>query len=256
MNKKKSSTIKVISTGNRTSFQLNPTTLIDAGSLMETLNEESAFINKIFLTHSHLDHIVDIAFMLDDYFELREETLEIIGLRHTIDAIKRNFLNDIIWPDFSNIKLLNSEKMAVKYTIVIPGETYTLSTHEKIELFSTDHTVESCGYIYKVDKKAILVASDTYSLDSIIKVIEENSNVKSVVLECSFPNYMQNIAKESKHLTPNLLFKQLKNCKRNDFKLFINHVKPTYEKIIAQEIEQNRADREIYFIKNREILYF
>ena len=254
--KKNSASIKVLSTGNRTSFQLNETTLIDAGSVVNVLKEKAAFIKKVYLTHSHLDHIVDIAFMLDDYFELRKDTLEIIGLEETIKAIKTNFLNDTIWPDFSKIKLLNSNQMTIKYKIIKPKDREVLSENETIEVFITDHTVKSCGYIYRYEHKSIIIATDTYSLNEIIKIIELRTNIQNVVLECSFPNSMQKVAKDSKHLTPELLFRQLKSCKRDDFQLYINHVKPTYRKIIKDEIEQYRGEREVFLIKEKEILHF
>ena len=57
------------------------------------------------MTHSNLDHIIDIAYILDKYFNLRKKPLNIIGLPETIKAIKENFLNDTIWPDFSKIPL-------------------------------------------------------------------------------------------------------------------------------------------------------
>ena len=55
--------------GGSSAFLLNPYTLIDGGNLLEPLQEKNADICTIWLTHSHLDHIVDIAYILDNYYE-------------------------------------------------------------------------------------------------------------------------------------------------------------------------------------------
>jgi len=248
--------IAVLSSGSRTAFQLNETTLIDAGSVTEAIDESCASITEIWLTHSHLDHIVDIAFMLDDYFELRKESLTIVALPKTIKALQENFLNDTIWPDFSKIPLFNSNEMVVKYREISENRVYRLSSNETIEAFLTDHTIDSCGYIYTYKDKSIVIATDTYSLENIVHLLQKRETLKDLILECSFPNSMQNIAEVSKHLTPELLFRQLDNCTRDDFRLHINHIKPSYREKIMQEIEENRGEREVFFIKNKEILYF
>ncbi|MDH5465566.1 MAG: diguanylate cyclase, partial [Thiovulaceae bacterium] len=60
-----------------TSFALNETNVIDAGNILKGLTAKCADIETIWLTHSHLDHIADIAFMLDFYFEKRKKPLRI-----------------------------------------------------------------------------------------------------------------------------------------------------------------------------------
>jgi len=237
-------------------FLLNETTVIDAGNLLDPLNAASADIENIWLTHSHLDHIVDIAYILDNYFGLRKKTLNIMGLPETIEALKKNFLNDVIWPDFRKINLLNSDLPAVKYTEITTGEKYTIAEGEYIEAFETDHTVASCGYIYTKHNKSFMITADTFSLDNAIKILNKEKEIKSLIVECSFPNALEQLAKDSKHLTPNLLFKQLKNLKRKDIHLYINHIKPSFIKKITDEIAQNRGCWMPKLVKDEEILYF
>jgi glyoxylase-like metal-dependent hydrolase (beta-lactamase superfamily II) len=56
-----------------TSFMLNPTTVIDAGNLLNSLAADSLHVEHIYLTHSHLDHISDIAYIIDNYFTQRKK---------------------------------------------------------------------------------------------------------------------------------------------------------------------------------------
>ena len=239
-----------------TSFLLNNKNVIDAGNLLETLDTSSADIEYIWLTHSHLDHIVDIAYILDNYFGLRKKTLHIMALPQTIKAVKENFLNDIIWPDFTKIKLLNSQKIAVQYIEIELGKSYSIAENEYIEAFETDHTIASCGYIYTKKGKAVMITADTCSLDTPLSILNERKEINSLVVECSFPNHLEDLAIESKHLTPKLLFTQLEKLKRKDISLYINHIKPSFIKKITDEIAQNRGEWDPKILKDKEIIYF
>jgi ribonuclease BN (tRNA processing enzyme) len=238
------------------SFLLNNLNVIDAGNLLNTLEEKSIEIENVWLTHSHLDHIEDIAYILDNYFHIRKKTLNIIGLPETIQAIQEHYLNDTIWPDFSKIKLNNSLEYAVTYTIVNLTQEYKIDSEKTIRAFQTDHTVESCGYIYKENESSILITADTYSLESMLDEINKDKTIKTIVVECSFPSEMEILAKESKHLTPKLLFKMLKPIENAGINLYINHIKPSYLNIIIKEIEQYRGVWQPKILKDEDFLIF
>ena len=237
-------------------FYLNSKNVIDAGNLLEPLGEETVKIENIWLSHSHLDHISDIAYMIDNYYSLRTKTLNIIALPETIAVIKNNFLNNSIWPDFSTIPMNHSNEMSVSYQEIELGKEYQIGENEYIESFTTDHTVPSCGYIYRKENKSILITADTYSLDNIINIIDERKDITSIVIECSFPSNMKNLAKISKHLTAELLFNQLENLKRDDIKLYINHIKPIFLQKINEELKEYRGSLELKILKDGEILNF
>ena len=237
-------------------FYLNEKNVIDAGNLLEPLGEAAVKIENIWITHSHLDHIADIAYILDNYYSLRDKPLNIIALPQTIKAIKENFLNNIIWPDFSVIPMHYSKDMTVTYTEIELGIEYKIGENEFIEAFKTDHSVPSCGYIYKKNDKGILITADTHSIDNIIEILDEREYIKSMIIECSFPSNMETLAKVSKHLTPKLLFKKLKVLKREDVKLYINHIKPEFIKKITYEIEEYRGIKEPVILKDGEFVKF
>ena len=248
--------IKVLEGDGRSSFLLNKSIVVDGGSLLATLEEKSIEIENIWLTHSHLDHIVDIAYIIDNYYTLRKKQLHIFALPQTIKALKENFLNDTIWPDFSKIELYEGDEKVVKYHEIEIGKIYPLSKNETIEAYATDHTIPSCGYIYKYKERAIAISSDTYSLKNIQQIMDVRKDINSLIVECSFSNNMKELAIKSKHLTAELLFKQLNCFQRDDFQLYINHIKPTYYKKIIEEIEQKRGALKVKILKNKEILHF
>jgi len=237
-------------------FYLNDKNVIDAGNLLIPLGEESAYIENIWITHSHLDHIADIAYIIDNYFSLRSKTLNIMALPETIDAIRKYFLNDYIWPDFSIIPMHNSTEMTIKYVEIEVGVEYKIGENEFIEAFDTDHTVASCGYIYKKNSHAILITADTYALDNTISILETREDIKAMVIECSFPSSMPKLAKESKHLTPKILFEMLKELKRDNLDLYINHIKPSFIDKISHEIEEYRGKWSPKILKDGDFIDF
>ncbi len=239
------------------SLYLNEKNIIDAGNLLEPLQNLSIEVENIWLTHSHLDHIMDIAYILDNYFSLRTKTLNVIALPETIKIIKENFLNDSIWPDFSTIPMQNSDKMVLKYTEIQISHKYTIGNNEHIRAFKTDHTVDSCGYIYTKEDRSVLITADTYSLESMIEELEKDKSITAIVVECSFPSRMKELAIKSKHLTPELIFKQLARLqRREDIRLYINHIKPLFLSEIKNEIEAMRGKWKPIILKDGDFINF
>ena len=87
--------------GRATSYLVDETLLIDAGSVAEGLDISSqAKINHILISHAHLDHIKDLAFLCDNCFGIRERPFEVYCNSYVHKAILKHIFNDVIWPDF------------------------------------------------------------------------------------------------------------------------------------------------------------
>jgi hypothetical protein len=65
---------------------------------------------------------------------------------------------------------------------------------------------------------------------------------------------MKVLAKNSKHLTPKLLFKGLKSLKRSDINLYINHIKPSYLLEIYEDIEKRKGEWNPIILKDGDII--
>jgi len=237
------------------SFLINEKNVIDAGNILRDLGEKSVMLERVWVTHSHLDHIVDLAFILDEYFEKRTKTLKIMALKETIEALKTHVFNNTIWPDFSKIPSSSGE-MALSYEELKLDTTYSLGEGKQIQAFIGDHTVASVGYIVSEGSKAILLASDTYALDHVLNLVEEDSSISTLVIECSFPSSMSELARVSKHLTPVLLFEGIKPLEDRRLKLYINHIKPSYKKEIIREIEIHKGKWNVSILEEGETINF
>ena len=236
-------------------FLINESNVIDAGNLLRSLDKDSARIDTIWLTHSHLDHIVDIAYILDSYFTLRTKPLKIMGLPATIEAIQKHFLNDVIWPDFSKIPLPNTDKMSVVYEDIEMNRVYTINETSSIEAIKTVHTVDSCGYIIRKNSSAVLITADTYKNSDLCRAIKKYPEISALVLECSFPSSMNALALESLHMTPSLVEEEI-SCIDREVKLYFNHLKPAFIEQIKKEISSKPLLKDAIILDDGDMIYF
>lgn len=218
-----------------TSLQLSKEVVLDAGNILEGLGNGIKNINHVFISHSHLDHINDIGFLIDATFELREETLKVYGRKDNLKDIQEHILNWSIWPDFTKINLITNNIPAVELVEIELGEVIEVDGC-KIKAIENNHTPSSNGYVIEKDDSAILFTSDTYCCDTIWEEVNSNKKITAIIIDVSFPSRMAQLAYDSKHLTPALLEDELKKLTRDDISVYINHIKPSYKVELIKEI--------------------
>ena len=87
-----------------TSFLVDSDILIDAGTGVGDLTlAELSQVDHIFITHSHLDHVASIPFVVDTVGGMRARPITVYATRATIEIMKNHLFNWAIWPDFSEI---------------------------------------------------------------------------------------------------------------------------------------------------------
>lgn len=227
-----------VNNGHTTCIQVTKNTLIDAGNIMESLGENAVHINAIFFSHSHLDHIIDSAFLIDNFFVNRTTPLRLYGLNETLDALKKHLFNNVIWPDFSAIHLPGSDIPALEFIPIHPNERYEIEMGVVLTPISINHSVPTCGYIIEHAESALLFTSDTFKNDQLWDILNQHRKIKALVIDVSFPNRLKKIAAQSKHLTPHFLEEELQKLHRDDLRIYVNHLKPFYYDEILLELEQ------------------
>ena len=220
-------------TYNPTSIQLNDRIIIDAGNIM-SLGEEAKKIDFIFLTHSHLDHICDIPFLIDNFFSLRKTPIFVFGLEETLMDLKKYIFNNQIWPDFNQIDLLNNQFKAIMFMEIDDDEDKIID-NIKIRAIKSNHTVPTIGYIINEET---YFSGDTYKNPILIEELQNNKNIKNLIIDVSFPSYLEELAKVSKHLTPTSLKEVLNEIGREDLNVYIYHLKPQFEKDLIKELSE------------------
>lgn len=224
---------------NTTSFQIFKDIVVDAGNILNALGNDALFINHIFLTHSHADHITDLPFIIETFFEKRETPLTIYALKETIDILKKHSFNNVIWPDFTKIKLIKSDSFSLILKPIKLNETIQIHDYS-IKAIDANHITGSCGFVITKNHQSFIISGDTYVNQTICEEINTNETIKSLIIECSFPDKLSELAKTTKHMTPSLISDLLKNIKRKELSVFFYHLKPTFKKELLKDIKKHK----------------
>ena len=221
---------------NTTCIQVSKNTLIDAGNIIQGLGEDAQYINNIFLSHSHLDHIIDSAFLIDNFFAKRETPLKIYALPQTLESLQKHLFNWEIWPDFSTINLIKTKIPSIEFIPIEFYKEYTIEDNITLTPIPSVHTVPTCGYVIKSPEGSIVFSGDTFQNPDLWNLINTNKDIKALLIDVSFPNKQFQVAVDSKHLTAKFLKEDMAFLKRDDLLLYINHIKPFYKKEIVKEL--------------------
>jgi len=219
-----------------TCVQVSNHCVIDAGNLINTFGDNILSVEHIFLTHSHLDHIIDIPFLADLFVAQKSSPLKIYGLKTTLDDLRHFVFNHRIWPNFVEIDLIGYPGKTIELIEIEPDISYPIDG-VSLTPFKTDHTDGSCGYLIEKEGNGILFTADTYRCPRIWELLDQNPHIHSLVVEISFPSDFNELALDSKHLTPALLESELTSCTRTDFILYTMHLKTLYAPAIIHELQ-------------------
>jgi len=223
-------------TSSTVSFQVNKSILVDAGNVISRFEEETVGIEHIFITHPHFDHIIELPFLIENDFVERVNPLNIYGLPHTIKTLKDHIFNNSVWPDFSKIPLLQNGKPSIVFKEFQYGETIQID-EVTIKSVKVNHVIPTVGFVITKGDEAVLISGDTYTSEDIWKEINENTKIKTLLIEVSFHSALEQLARDSKHLTPKLLDSELNKLTRDDIEIHIYHIKDTSFKIIQEELK-------------------
>jgi cAMP phosphodiesterase len=240
-----------------TSFLLDHDVLIDAGTGVGELSlTELSMVDHIFVTHSHLDHIACIPFLVDSVGFMREKPLTIYASEETLDILRQHIFNWKIWPDFSEIP--NSLHPYMRYQSVALGETITLG-RRKITPIPANHVVPAVGYQLDSGNASLVFSGDTTSNAELWNVVNKIENLRYIIIETAFSNSEKELAVLSKHLCPTLLAAELVKLKRNA-EIFITHLKPGELELTMQEAEEAvrevRPDLQTKMLLNNQVFEF
>ena len=86
-----------------TSYLINEELLIDAGSIASGVSiKDQLKVENILISHAHLDHISELAYLCDNCFGLKKKPFMVYSNKVVKEAILCHILNDTIWRDFLN----------------------------------------------------------------------------------------------------------------------------------------------------------
>ena len=220
---------------NLTNFVVDDFLALDAGCLTSVLHlEEQYRITHVLISHSHMDHITSLPFLVDNLFGTRESGLQIWGGEHVIKCLKDHVFNNVIWPDFSTIPFRG--KPSISFHPIESRDRFKIGALT-ITPIPVNHIVPTFAFYIEDATSGFLFTSDTSSTEEIWMKMNHEKKLKAIIVDCSFPNSMHDLAVTSGHMTPKLLAMDLKKLKKK-CQIFVYHAKPSFETEINNELAE------------------
>lgn len=255
-----------------TCFLIDERITIDAGAVCRSLAlEEQVKIDHMLISHSHMDHVKDLALLADQVIGRRKQPVMLHCGPETAETLQSSYFNNYLWPDFTKIPTVQAPVM--RLCVHEPGDAFFLPAagaaiveekpekpngkkkkaaskgngHSKpraleegeyeVRYVPVTHPVESMAMIIRGASGSILYTSDTGPTTKLWQEANRTGDLRGMFVELSFPNHMQALADVAGHFTPQTLDVEMKKVeRREDIPLFIYHLKPTFYEVTKNEL--------------------
>jgi ribonuclease BN (tRNA processing enzyme) len=236
-----------------TAFLVDHDTLIDAGTGVGDLSvTELSQIDHIFVTHSHMDHVACIPFIVDTVGWMRDRPITLHATNETLDILKAHLFNWKLWPDFTQIP--DPQRPVMRYEVITTGDAVALNGR-RITPLPANHVVPAVGFHLDSGRSSLVFTGDTTTNDELWPVLNRIGNLKYLIIETALSDRERDLAAASKHLCPSLLAAELAKLKHTP-QVFITHLKPRESELIMQEVAVSVKERRPQMLQANQVFEF
>jgi ribonuclease BN (tRNA processing enzyme) len=218
----------------QTSFLIDDSVALDAGALTDSLTlVEQARVRAILVTHSHMDHVASLPFLVENVFGRAEGPIEIVAPVEVVNSLQTHLFNNDLWPDFTRIP--NHLLPTVSFRVVEVGSPFRVNGLT-VTAVPVHHVVPTTGYLVGDAGSTVVFSGDTGPTNGIWEAAHRAANLKAIFVECSFPDSMRKIAEISKHFTPASLVEEMAKFPA-EVPVYLYHMKPPTLAALVKEVE-------------------
>jgi len=216
-----------------TAFLVDKTLLVDAGTgVGNLLPQEMSKIDSILLTHSHLDHISHLPFLLNTLIGTCHPTIQVYALKETLEALQDHIFNNIIWPDFTQLPSIATP--SVKLNAIEVGQTISIGDKQVVVL-PAFHSVPSVGYWVVNDQAAFAFSGDCSENDVFWETLNNLPPVDMLIVDNQYTDEEKAISALAKHYYPVSLAKDLQKLTYQP-PVYISHLPTVNADAVITEI--------------------
>ncbi len=233
-----------------TSMLLDDDVLIDAGTGVGDLSVAALTrIDHIFVTHSHMDHVTSIPFLVDTVGWMRDKPITLYATRETLAILHEHLFNWKLWPDFAQIP--DPSRPVLRYQAIEVGTPVRLGNRE-ITALPANHVVPAVGYRVDSGNASLVFSGDTTTNDALWEYVNAMDNLRYLVIETALSDRERALAIASKHLCPSLLADELAKMTCSP-EVYITHLKPREADLIMEEIAARVGERRPQMLRNNQV---
>ncbi len=217
-----------------TTFLLDQQLLIDAGTGVELLTPEQMLaIRDVVITHAHLDHIAGLPLMLATIYDRHQHPVDVYGHPDVIEALKNHIFNWTIWPDYT---CLPEQRPILRLHSIREGEKLSLQG-KTLQALPAAHPTPTLGYYVSDGRHGFAFSGDSGCNDALWPLL---NRIKPdlLIVDVSFTDEVDELARLSGHLTPSQLRQQLTRFQHRDTRILITHLKPGFEDAIIEHCQR------------------
>lgn len=237
-----------------TSMLLDDDVLIDAGTGVGNLSlQQLAQIDHIFVTHSHLDHVDSIPFLLDTVGFQRNRPVTPYAIQDTLDILSAHLFNWKLWPD--SRKIPDPQSPILDFSPVRIGETVVLDGGRRITPLPANHVVPAVGYLLDSGHDSLVFTGDTTTNPPFCDFVNKINNLKFLIIESALSDDERELAIASKHLCPGLLADELVRLQLEPA-IYVTHFKLREAELIMEQIVARVPQRRARMLEQNQLFEF
>ncbi|MFA9441242.1 MBL fold metallo-hydrolase [Uliginosibacterium sp. sgz301328] len=219
-----------------TALLVDDDTLIDCGTGVGVLDiDEMASIDRVFVTHAHLDHIALLPMLIDAVSELRREPLQVFANAATLGVLREHIFNWRVWPDFTAIP--DCAAPCLRFNAIDVGQTIELGHGRCIRGLPVDHAVPAMGYCAtSPDGAGLAFSGDTTHSPELAAALNTLDDLRYLLIETAYTDAQREMATAARHMCPQLLAEFLRTLDVRP-EVFVSHLKPGSEVQIMRELQ-------------------
>jgi len=218
------------------SFLIDADTLLDCGSGAETLSIESMLhIERVLLTHSHLDHCSALPALLACHAAHGGTGITVHTQLETIDALYAKLFNDQDYPNYTQLKTAGGDPL-LRFNAIEVGDALPLPDGMATAL-PAQHNIPAVGWLVEGPWRALAYTGDTSLCPGFWHWISNVPSISDIVCEITYPSSRSEQARAEGHMTPDQLLPMLALVPPN-VHIWISHLGSADKEQVLQELRQ------------------
>lgn len=166
--------------------------VLDAGTgifrLVEHLLEKPRKSLSILLSHSHLDHVVGLTFLVDALAVTQLEHIKLFGEPDKLDAVRKHLYHELLFP----------VQPSMEFVPLIGSSGETRIGNTDVAWFPLEHPGGSVGYKLTTDGKQLVYVTDTVGRAE-SEYVQHILQPDLLLHECYFGNEHRELAEKTGH---------------------------------------------------------